>query len=191
MSVCVKILTATVDQQNNSPAAGPPPKPQPYLSTTATDSSDTPQMSEPSTTDPFQAPADAGTNRHSYGSVRDSRDSALVQLDYLGSFDETEEENLAPITAGVSNPMGEEESFAVPEKTEDLINFNLDDLAIDKNFFDQLDQLNSIGVPGAPSGASGGAQFPPPDTPLDPQQFDQVWSSIFSDGVPSLDQTQF
>ena len=185
----VKILT-TVDQQSNTPV-GPPPKPQPYSPTRATDSSDTPQTSEPSSTDPFQAPADAGTNRHSYGSVRDSRDSALVQLDYLGSFDETEEENLAPITTGVSNPMGEEESFTVPEKTEDLINFNLDDL--DKNFFDQLDQLNNIGATatGALSGASGGMQFPPPDTPLDQQQFGQIWSSIFSDGVPSLDQTQF
>ena len=172
--------------------AGPPPKPEPYSSTTTTDSDDTAQAPEQTTTtDPFQdnpAPADGGANRASFGSVRDSRDSALVQLDFLGSFDEKEEENLPPITAGVSNPMGDE-SFPVPEKAEDLINFNLDDL--DKNFFDQLDQLNisGAGATGTSASASGG-QFPPLQNPLDQQQYDQLWSSIFST-IPTPEPPQF
>ena len=101
------------------------------------------------------------TNRNSLGSIRDSRDSAaFVQLNLLGSFDE-ELENVQPQMEGAGNPIGSD-SFNVPNKTEDLINFDIGQL--DSNFM---------------GGVNIGTGLPASNT-LNQEQFDQMWDDVFS-----------
>lgn len=132
-------------------------------------------------------------NRFSYGSARDSRDSALINLqdNLLGSFDEGEEYvydgTLSPLMTGVNNPMGNE-SFNIPDGAEDLINFDIDKLG--DSFFEKLDKLEEGGSPPASSlDATGTGETTsytarerpkPPEKRLSQQQFDQLWDNIFS-----------
>lgn len=136
------------------------------------------------------------SNRFSYGSARDSRDSALIDLhgNFLGSFEEEEnlyDDTLSPLMAGVNNPIGNE-SFNVPEGAEDLINFDIDKLG--DSFFEKLDQLGAGDSESPSSGAMGTGESSsyqprgrpkPPEKRLSQQQFDQIWDNIFSTLPPA------
>lgn len=128
----------------------------------------------------------ADTNRLSYGSVRDSRDSALINLheNFLGSLEE--EDTLS------KNPV-DNELFIAPDGTDDLINFDMDKL--NDNFFQKLDQIRGEDLESPATGsqistcAVGTGQGPshkarekpkPPEKRLSQQQFDQIWDNIFS-----------
>lgn len=144
----------------------PPSKPQPYSSTAQAQPQLNDQPDNPLGGDIPAPELGEDTNRHSLGSVRDSRDSAFVQLNLLGSFDE-ELEILQPPSEGAMNPTMNN-SFDVPNKTEDLINFDFGQL-------DALDPLDSFPVEGGTA-----------HNQLDQQQYDMLWDNILS-SIPTAD----
>ena len=133
------------------------------------------------------------SNRFSYGSARDSRDSALINLhgNFLDSLDEEEhiyDDTLSPLMTGVNNPLGNE-SFNVPEGAEDLINLDIDKLG--DSFFEKLDQIGSESPSSAAVGTGDSSSYQPrvrpqpPEKRLSQQQFDQIWDNIFSTLPPA------
>lgn len=160
----------------NFPAAAvsKPPKPQPYSSTTQTQSQLIDQPDDPFSDIPVPVSGE-DTNRYSLGSARDSRDSAFIQLNLLGSFDE-EMENLPPLSKGMVNPVVSN-PFSVPDKTEDLINFDFGQLDTNLGQFEtNFDPLDNF--------SAGDGTNNPVQNPV--EQYDTMWENILS-SIPTAD----
>lgn len=162
------------------PPIGAPPKPQPYGAIMKTSTETGPSTSS-GNTHQYLTPFDTGTasgtgsnNRFSYDSTRDSRDSALVNID-ASLFDSIGEESTISPISGVQNPIGDTAVFDFGQLNDTDFFETLD--KIDQQQGDLMSHDDPWLVTGEGSNAYAGNTAGSGNR-LNQQQFDQIWDSI-------------